>query len=141
MDILQTLLHSTLALSLKTQSFHWNVVGPHFSALHKLFGDQYSELQEAADLIAERIRALDDFPHAHNTNADAEAVDPIPKKPPHYSKMLQTLALENEKLGLWCAKMASKVAEEDPATSNLLADRQMAHQKATWMLKSHLLGA
>jgi len=33
------------------------------------------------------------------------------------------------------------VAEEDPATSNLLADRQMAHQKATWMLKSHLLGA
>ena len=141
MDILQTLLHSTLVLSLKTQSFHWNVVGPHFNSLHKLFGKQYAELQEAADIIAERLRALDSFTHPHNTNDDAEAVDPIPKKPPYYTKMLQTLALENEKLGLWCAKMAADVAEEDPATSNLLAERQMAHQKASWMLKSHLLGS
>lgn len=139
MDILQTLLHSTLALSLKTQNFHWNVVGPHFGPLHTLFGKQYEELQEAADTIAERIRALDSFTHAHNSNDDAEAVDPIPKKPLHYKKMIQTLSLDNEKLGAWCATMSSKLADEDPASSNLLADRQMAHEKAAWMLRSHLM--
>jgi starvation-inducible DNA-binding protein len=141
MDILQTVLHSTLALSLKTQNFHWNVVGPHFGPLHDLFGKQYEELQEAADLIAERIRALDDFAHPHNSNEGADAVDPIPSKPLHYRKMVQTLAVENEKLGLLCAKGATLTAEEDPATSNLLAERQMAHQKAAWMLRSHLLGS
>ena len=29
-------------------------------------------------------------------------------------------------------------AAEDPASANLLADRQMSHQKAAWMLRSHL---
>jgi len=136
--ILDALLHSTLALSLKTQSFHWNVTGPTFGPLHKLFGKQYEELQDAADLIAERIRALDEYPHPHNSNSDAEAVDPIPAKPPKYTKMLEILALEHEKLALFCSRTSHITSTEDPATSNLLADRQMAHQKAAWMLKSHL---
>lgn len=136
--ILDTLLHSTLALSLKTQSFHWNVTGPTFGPLHTLFGTQYEALQEAADLIAERLRALDAFPHPHNSNSEAEAVDPIPAKPPKHTKMLEILALDHEKLGLFCSKTAALVAEEDPATSNLLSDRQHEHQKAAWMLKSHL---
>lgn len=136
--ILDTLLHSTLALSLKTQHFHWCVTGPTFGPLHDLFGKQYSDLQEAADTLAERIRALDAFPHAHNSNADAEAVDPIPAKPPKHTKMLEILALDHEKLALFAARTSSLLAESDPATSNLLAERQMAHQKAAWMLKSHL---
>ena len=140
-EILQVLLHETLILSLKTQSFHWNVEGPNFGPLHDLFGTQYEFLQEAADTIAERLRALGEYPHPHNSNEGADAVDPIPSKPLHYRKMVQTLAVENEKLGLLCAKGAALTAEEDPATSNLLAERQMAHQKAAWMLRSHLLGS
>ena len=137
-DALQTLLHSTLALSLKTQNFHWNVRGPTFGPLHNLFGDQYTNLIEAADVVAERLRALDEFTHAHNTNSDAEAVDPILSNPPPYKKMLEILALDNQKLGVFCATCSLKLAEEDPATSNLLAERQMAHEKAAWMLRSHL---
>lgn len=137
-NFLQSLLHETLALALKTQNFHWNVEGPNFGPLHKLFGKQYEDLQEAADLIAERIRALDEYTHAHNSNEGTEAVDPIPPKPPKYTKMIEILGVDNEKLAYFCAKASAMCAEEDPATSNLLADRQMAHSKAAWMLRSHL---
>ena len=44
---------------MKTQGFHWNVVGPQFEPLHELFQEQYTELSKAIDEIAERIRALD----------------------------------------------------------------------------------
>lgn len=137
-DILQSLLHDTLALSLKTQSFHWNVEGPNFGPLHTLFGEQYESLIKAADTIAERIRALDAYPHPHNSNEDTKAVDPIPPKPPKFSKMIEILGVENEKLAYFCAKASKALAEEDPATSHLLAERQMAHEKAAWMLRSHL---
>src|SRR6478609_2311340 len=42
----------------KTQGFHWNIVGPQFEPLHALFQEQYTELAQAIDEIAERIRAL-----------------------------------------------------------------------------------
>src|SRR4051812_11323947 len=51
-------LAETYVLYTKTQAVHWNVVGPLFYALHKLTENQYEELAEAVDTIAERIRAL-----------------------------------------------------------------------------------
>src|SRR5258708_32592247 len=55
---LTRLLADSYTLYLKTHGFHWNVVGPRFYELHKLFEEQYTELQGAVDTIAERIRAL-----------------------------------------------------------------------------------
>jgi len=57
-DALAHLLADTYTLAFKTHGYHWNVVGPHFTMLHEMFGGQYAALYEAADEIAERIRAL-----------------------------------------------------------------------------------
>src|SRR6185369_17295405 len=57
-EALSQVLANTFILSLKTQSFHWNVTGPMFYTLHSMFEEQYSELWQAGDAIAERIRAL-----------------------------------------------------------------------------------
>src|SRR5512139_1841552 len=57
-DGLARLLADTYSLYLKTHSFHWNVEGPMFNTLHLMFMEQYTELWNALDLIAERIRAL-----------------------------------------------------------------------------------
>jgi starvation-inducible DNA-binding protein len=51
-------LADTYLLYVKTQGFHWNVVGSHFASLHKLFEEQYENLAAAIDECAERIRAL-----------------------------------------------------------------------------------
>ena len=45
-------------LYLKTHNYHWNVTGELFHSLHEQFEEQYTELAEAIDEIAERIRSL-----------------------------------------------------------------------------------
>ena len=57
-DGLSRLLADTYAVYLKTHGYHWNVRGPNFASLHTLFMTQYTEMWNAIDLVAERIRAL-----------------------------------------------------------------------------------
>ena len=52
------LLADTYTLYLKTHNFHWNVEGPQFRELHLMFEEHYTELAQAVDEIAERIRTL-----------------------------------------------------------------------------------
>src|ERR1017187_9789547 len=59
-EALSKLLADTYTLYLKTHNFHWNVTGPMFQTLHLMFQAQYTELWTNIDLIAERIRSLDD---------------------------------------------------------------------------------
>ena len=55
---LSNFLADTYTLYLMTHNFHWNVTGPMFNTLHLMFMTQYTELWNAIDPIAERIRAL-----------------------------------------------------------------------------------
>jgi starvation-inducible DNA-binding protein len=57
-DGLSKLLADSYTLYLKTHNYHWNVTGPQFNTLHTMFEEQYTELAQAVDEIAERIRAL-----------------------------------------------------------------------------------
>ena len=57
-EALEKILADSYALYLKTQNYHWNVTGAEFTSLHLLFESQYTELAEAIDEIAEKIRAL-----------------------------------------------------------------------------------
>ena len=136
-ESLQTLLHDTLSLSLKTLQFHWNVIGPNFGPLHDLFGSQYKSLSEAADTLAERLRALQTIVHPF-TSTETFSIEPIPIKSPKPTKMLEILTLDHEKLAAFSSEAAKSCAAEDPASSNLFADRQSFHEKTAWMLRSHL---
>jgi hypothetical protein len=60
-DGLAKLLADTYTLYLTTHNFHWNVTGPMFNTLHVMFMAQYTELWNAVDPIAERIRSLGHF--------------------------------------------------------------------------------
>src|SRR5687768_1213059 len=55
---LSGVLADTYTLYLQTHNFHWNVEGPMFNTLHLMFMTQYTELWNALDLIAERVRSL-----------------------------------------------------------------------------------
>src|SRR4249920_2296136 len=55
---LSHLLADTYTLYLQTHNFHWNVEGPMFNTLHLMFMTQYTELWNAVDPVAERIRSL-----------------------------------------------------------------------------------
>ena len=55
---LNTLLADFFALYLKTKNFHWHVSGPHFRDYHLLLDEQGTQIYEATDDIAERVRKV-----------------------------------------------------------------------------------
>jgi len=57
-DALNVELAGAIDFQLQTKQAHWNVKGPAFIALHKLFDEISEEAEEYVDLIAERIVQL-----------------------------------------------------------------------------------
>src|SRR3954452_5636389 len=60
-DSLNLVLADSYALMALTHLAHWNVEGSDFFELHKAFQEQYENLFEGVDEIAERVRALDAY--------------------------------------------------------------------------------
>jgi starvation-inducible DNA-binding protein len=139
-DGLARFLADTYTLYLKTHNFHWNVTGPMFETLHKMFEEQYMQLREAVDAIAERIRALG-FP-APGTYAEFVKLASIKEEPgvPNAETMIQRL-LEGHETAVRTARSllpAIGRAHDEP-TLNLVSDRMQAHEKTAWMLRSMLV--
>lgn len=55
---LQRLLADEHILYIKTRNYHWNIESFNFSELHNFYEEQYDELADIIDEIAERIRSL-----------------------------------------------------------------------------------
>lgn len=132
---LSVLLADTYALYLKTQNYHWHVRGPQFTSLHELFETHYTELANAVDELAERIRILGDSAPATfkafealkslddgDSNADANT-------------MVEHLYRDHKKL-IDDLNQAIEVAQghNDEGSIALLSERIAAHEKARWML-------
>ena len=56
--VLNGFLADEFVLYLKTRNAHWNVEGPDFYERHKFFEEQYEQLDEVIDDVAERIRSI-----------------------------------------------------------------------------------
>ncbi|NJQ08639.1 Dps family protein [Streptomyces lonarensis] len=56
--ILQMRLHALNDLHLTLKHVHWNVVGPHFIAVHEMLDPQVDRVRDMADDVAERAAAL-----------------------------------------------------------------------------------
>jgi starvation-inducible DNA-binding protein len=57
-NLLQERLNSLTDLSLTLKHIHWNVVGPHFIAVHQMLDPQVEAVREMVDKTAERIATL-----------------------------------------------------------------------------------
>ena len=136
---LSRLLADSYILYLKTHNFHWNVEGPMFNTLHMMFMDQYTELWNALDLVAERIRALGSYaPGSYKKFAQLssipEADEHVPAK-----EMIKQLLHGHETVAK-TVRTIFPVAEagSDEATLDLLTQRLQIHEKTAWMLRSML---
>ncbi len=136
---LSKVLADSYLLYLKTHNYHWNVTGELFHQLHEQFEEQYTELAEAIDVIAERIRAIGfrapgSFKEFNEMTSITEDTDQ-----PKAMEMVKRLAKANEQV-IRTAREALKPANEaeDEATIDLLTERLTVHSKTAWMLRSHL---
>jgi starvation-inducible DNA-binding protein len=138
-DGLAHLLADTYALYVKTQNFHWNVTGPMFRALHEMFDEQYHELANALDEIAERIRALGQF--APGSFSQFSKLTSIQEETgsPAAEEMVRQLVIGHEAV-VRTGRNVFTTSEEagDQVTMDLLAERMQVHEKQAWMLRSIL---
>jgi len=138
-DELNHFLADTYILYLKTQNFHWNVTGPNFYSLHKLFEEQYLELAAAIDEIAERNRALGRYTMASFSQYLELCSIKEEKSEINPDNMVQKLMKDHQVLATHARQLIPKIQKAgDEGTADLLIQRAKSHEKAAWMLKSSL---
>jgi starvation-inducible DNA-binding protein len=137
---LSKLLADTYTLYLTTHNFHWNVTGPMFNTLHAMFMTQYTELWNAVDPIAERIRALGHAaPGSYSQFGTLSSIADAPAKPPKALEMVRILVAGHEAVAR-TARSVFPLADkaDDQPTADLLTQRLDIHEKTAWMLRSLL---
>ena len=137
---LSKLLADTYTLYLTTHNFHWNVTGPMFNTLHVMFMTQYTEVWNAVDPIAERIRALGHHaPGSYGEFGRLSSVKDAPAKPPKALEMVRVLVKGHEAVARTARGIFPLVeSANDQPTADLLTQRLNVHEKTAWMLRSLL---
>ena len=130
-------LANTMILQMKSQVYHWNVVGPLFYPLHQLTETHYNNLFAAADVIAERIRALGHMAPLSNKALIKHADLKEETGNRTAAEMVEQLVSDHEQL-IRDAREAAKHAEEnsDFVSHDLLTERLAFHEQAVWMLRA-----
>ena len=137
---LSRLLADTYTLYLTTHNFHWNVTGPMFNTLHTMFMGQYTELWNAVDPVAERIRSLGHFaPGSYAQFGKLTSLPDVPATPPKAAEMIRILVAGNEAVARTARELfpLADQASDEP-TADLLTQRLTVHEQNAWMLRALL---
>ncbi len=137
---LSHLLADTYTLYLTTHNFHWNVTGVMFNTLHVMFMQQYTELWNAVDPIAERIRSLGHVaPGGYAAFGKLASLPDAPATPPKALEMVKILAQGHEAVARTARKLFPCVDKaSDEPTADLLTQRIAIHEQTAWMLRALL---
>ena len=130
---------SEYAFMVKAQFFHWNVEGSNFPQYHALLDTIYSEVQDKLDAFAENIRKIGAYTPASFTRFSmlSQVEDETQLMPAE--AMLAELYQDCEKM-IQMFQVVYMLAEQNRefGLANFYADRQDAHAKHCWMLRSTL---
>jgi starvation-inducible DNA-binding protein len=137
---LSRLLADTYTLYLTSHNFHWNVTGTMSNSLHTMFMTQYTELWNAIDPIAERIRSLGQpAPGSYAQFAKLSSLPDAPESPPKALDMVDILAKGHEAAARTARALFPLVEKaSDEPTADLLTQRIAQHEQTAWMLRALL---
>ncbi|MGH2413814.1 MAG: Dps family protein [Microcystaceae cyanobacterium] len=130
-------------LLVKTKKFHWDVVGPQFRTLHKLWEEQYQALTETIDSVAERVRALGGYPvgtmqgFLKMTSLKEEGGNV-----PTATGMVARLVEDHEQIIRNLRNHVDQSSENfhDEGTADFLTGLMEEHEEMAWMLRSFIEG-
>ena len=142
MDQLLALIRRYLANSVvfasTSHGFHWNVEGPMFTEYHEFFGDIYEDVDGTIDTIAEWMRKFDvQAPYTLQQFMDSQNFGETLTSSNSPIVMSRMLLVMNDKM-INDIKEMFDVATllKEQGLANFLADRQAAHEKWGWFLRS-----
>jgi len=139
--MLTAVLSDEMILYIKTRKSHWNVKGESFMELHKLFENQYKQLEQSIDEVAERIGKL-----GHKTiGTMAEFIEcsSIKESPGKYvpsKELLCELLQDHETIINQLRKNIDSCAEKnkDAGTADFLTGLMEQHETTAWILRRYL---
>jgi len=130
------------AIDLQTQckQAHWNVKGPAFIALHKLFDEINEEVEEYVDLLAERIVQLGGIAEGTiGVVADRSTLVDYPLKlsigAEHVAALSDALAMFGRTMRVGIEEMNEL---EDAGSADILTEISRGVDKWLWMVEAHL---
>jgi len=139
--LLSKILSSEMVLYIKTRKSHWNVTGESFMELHKLFENQYKELEESIDEIAERIGKLGE--KTIGTMSEFAELSSIKESPGKYltaKEMLDELLNDHESIIILLRKDIDDCVDKnkDLGTADFLTGLMEQHETTSWILRRYL---
>jgi starvation-inducible DNA-binding protein len=141
--ILNTLLSDEYLFYTKMRNYHWNVVGPQFNDLHKFFEEQYNELNEVVDDVAERARSVGSWAFGTLQEfAQHTRLKEHPGQYPNAREMIANLLADHESVIRQLRVDLETCAERyhDAGTNDFLTGLMEKHEKMAWMLRAFLSG-
>lgn len=139
-DLLSGVLANEMTLYIKTRKFHWNVAGESFMELHKLFENQYKQLEEAIDEIAERIGKLGH--KTIGTMQEFSKLSVLKESPGKYAsskELIAELLKDHESVIVMLRKGIEEADEKnkDAGTADFLTGLMEQHETIAWTLRRY----
>ena len=126
-------------LELTLKHIHWNVVGPHFIAVHEMLDPQHAAVSAMADAVAERIAALGGSPNGlpgHLVGTRSWDDYDIMRD----NAVAHLGALDQVYAGVIASHRPaiSSVGQLDPVTEDLLIGQTGELEQLHWFVRAHL---
>ncbi len=140
-ELLSQVLANQVTLYTKTRKFHWNVAGESFMELHKLFENQYKQLEESIDEVAERIGKLGSKTIGTMEEfAKLTSLKEHPDKYPEAKGMIKELLEDHETIIVEVRKSIDECSEKfnDAGTADFLTGLMELHETIAWTLRRYL---
>ncbi len=139
-NLLQARLADAIDLSTQTKQAHWNVKGPNFKGLHDLFDEVHEHVDDAVDVIAERLVALGGI--AEGTARAVVGRSILPEYPLDIlagSDHCAALSKAMSSFGKVIRTAIDAAAEAgDQDTADLFTEVSRQADKDLWMVEAHL---
>ncbi len=141
-ELLNQRLADCIDLQTQCKQAHWNVKGPSFIGLHKLFDDVNEDVEGYVDLIAERIVQLGGI--AEGTVGAAEGRSSLPDYPLGLSGGAEHVAALSDALAAFGRTARIGIEEmnelEDTDSADLLTEISRGVDKWLWFVEAHQQG-
>jgi starvation-inducible DNA-binding protein len=141
--LIQARLTDALDLEAQLKQAHWNVKGKDFFQLHELFDKIHGEVEEAVDVLAERLTALGWVADGRvQTTARASSLDEYPIEARDGESHLRAVAAA---LGRFGKAVRAGIDEAaglgDADTADVFTEISRATDKQLWFVEAHLAKA
>ena len=140
-SILKTFLGDEFVLYGKTRIAHWNVEGPGFHEKHRFFEEQYEQLDQIMDDVAERIRALGHYaPFTVKRCLEYSFLTEQEMRKNDASDFVKDLLFDHESIIVRLRQNINVFANKfnDVGTSDFVTGLIEVHEKMAWMLRAQL---